>query len=202
MALQYFLSAPFTYAGGGVAVGQKVWVFFNNTTAMAPIYHNAEGSRKPNPLKTDAAGRVEFYAEAGDYELLVNGVRFEITVDGSIAGTDAAATALILTVGAPGGIGTGRGRVYNDTGRTLEIVAVRVTAVNVGGGGLLVDVNINGTSIYTQQANRPAVPAGAGTGTVKSTSFNTGAALADGNYITADVDNGSYDHLVVQVFVR
>jgi len=99
-------------------------------------------------------------------------------------------------------VGVGQGRVYNDTGRTLQVAAVRVSAVNVGGGGLIVDVNKNGSSIYTTQANRPTVPAGAGTGTVKNVGFNTGTVIADGEYITADVDQGSYDHLVVQVFVR
>lgn len=201
MSLVFFQSQPFTYPGGGLAVNVPVRVLFADATTLAPIYHNGAGARKVNPVRTDGNGLVSFWVEPGDYDLLANGITTPVTVD---AGGDpeTASTSLVLSVGSPGGIGTGRGRVYNDTGRTLYVTAVRMTALNAGGGGLVADVNINGSTIYSTQQNRPSLPVSVGTGTVKNTGFNVGAALADGDYVTIDVDQGTFDHLVVQVFVR
>ena len=54
------------------------------------------------------------------------------------------------------------------------------------GADLIVDININGTSIWaTTQANRLTIAAGATTGT--QTSFDT-TALTEGDIITIDVD--------------
>lgn len=202
MALVFFQSDPFTYPGGGIAAGVKVRVLFDGTTVLAPIYYDSAGARKPNPLRTDEAGLVDFYIEPGDYQMFANGLYFPFTVDAGGAGLEAAATAIVMSVGSPGGVGVGKGRFYNDTGRTLDLTSIRVTALNVAGGGLLVDVNKNGVSIYTAQQNRPAIAAGAGTGTVKNVGFDAGTALQDGAYMSFDVDQGTYDHLVVQAFVR
>jgi hypothetical protein len=201
MSLSHFLSDPFTYPGGGIAADVPVQVLQFDSVVKVPIYHDAIGTRKPNPTRTGNDGMVEFYAEPGTYDLLANGITTTVVVEPG-GSPDPAATSLVLSVGSPGGVGSGRARVYNDTGRTMILTAIRVSALNVAGGGLLVDVNKNGVSIYTAQQNRPSLPAGAGSGTVKNTGFDTGMALADGDYVTVDVDQGTYDHLVVQIFVR
>lgn len=202
MALSYFLSDVFTYNGVTVADNVLARVFFAGTTALAPLYHDALGARKPNPLRTDPFGQIEFYAEDGSYDILINGLTFTVNVAGGTPQAGAASTSLVVSAGTPGGPAVGKGRVYNDLGRVLVVTSIRVTALNVSGGGLLVDVNKNGSTIYTTQANRPAVPAGAGTGTVKNAGFNPGTKLEDGAYVSVDVDQGTFDHLIVQIFVR
>jgi hypothetical protein len=54
------------------------------------------------------------------------------------------------------------------------------------GSAILVDVNKNGTTIYTTQANRPTIAAGANAGGPGATPDVT--TLAAGDYLTVDVD--------------
>lgn len=103
-------------------------------------------------------------------------------------------------------VGTGTFRIYNDTGRTWTILAVRVTvgtAPTGGSTGVRVDVNKNGSSIFGSSSAQPTIAPG--TNTAKVTSFATDT-VADGDYLTVDVDNvGSTnpgEDLVVQVVVK
>lgn len=81
---------------------------------------------------------------------------------------------------------TGVERIYNDSPRTLTIGTVRASVgVAPDGQALIVDVNVNGTSIYTTQANRPTIAAGQLTGTGGTPDVAT---WAPGDYITVDVD--------------
>ncbi|MGI5233848.1 hypothetical protein [Actinoallomurus sp. CA-142502] len=99
---------------------------------------------------------------------------------------------------------TGKARLYNDTGTTLTIRSVRASAGTAPtGSAIVVDVNKNGATIFTTQANRPAIAAGATTsGKVTNMDINT---LADGDYLSVDLDQvGSTvagSDLVVQVEV-
>ncbi len=84
----------------------------------------------------------------------------------------------------------GQGRWYNDTGRALFVQSVRASVGTApAGASVIVDVNKNGTTIFTTQANRPTIAAGANT--VKRTQ---GASppdvtmIADGDYLTIDID--------------
>ncbi|MGH3375974.1 MAG: hypothetical protein ACRDP6_14645 [Actinoallomurus sp.] len=101
-------------------------------------------------------------------------------------------------------ISTGKGRIYNDTGVTLTIRSVRASVGTAPtGASLIVDVNKNGTTIFTTQANRPTVAISGNTsGKVTNMDVTT---LADGDYITVDIDQiGSTvagADLVVQVEV-
>ena len=99
--------------------------------------------------------------------------------------------------------GTGAFRIYNDSGRTWTIVAVRATVGTAPtGASLIVDVNKNGTTIFTTQANRPTIAVS--TNTIKRTNMDV-TTVADGDYLTVDVDQiGSTvagSNLVVQVAV-
>lgn len=89
----------------------------------------------------------------------------------------------------PGTVSTvvGGGRYYNDSGRTLTIMSVR-SAVGTAptGQSLICDVNKNGTTIFTTQANRPTIAA-AGTTSGKITNMDV-TTLADGDYLSVDVD--------------
>lgn len=80
-----YTSEPFTYPGGGVAAGVPVAVYFSGTLVRAAIFHDAAGAvLKANPVKTDNAGVVSFYAEPGDYELWANGEMTPITITGPV----------------------------------------------------------------------------------------------------------------------
>lgn len=101
-------------------------------------------------------------------------------------------------------VGTGQHRIYNDTGVTQIIRAVRASVGTAPtGAAVRVDVNKNGSSIFTTQANRPSIPVSQFTsGKVVNMDITT---LADGDFITVDVDViGSTiagADLVVQVLV-
>jgi hypothetical protein len=84
-------------------------------------------------------------------------------------------------------VGTGQHRIYNDTGVTQIIRAVRASVGTAPtGAAVRVDVNKNGTTIFTTQANRPSIPVSQFTsGKVVNMDITT---LADGDFITVDVD--------------
>jgi hypothetical protein len=68
--------------------------------------------------------------------------------------------------------------------KTIQRVALTVGTAPTG-AAILVDINKNGSTIWSTQANRATVATSATTGT--TTTFNT-TALADGDYLTIDVD--------------
>lgn len=81
----------------------------------------------------------------------------------------------------------GTARYYNDTGAPLVIKGVRASAGTAPtGASIIVDVNLNGTTIFTTQGNRPTIAAsGVTSGLV--TNMNV-TAWPSGNYLTVDVD--------------
>lgn len=84
-------------------------------------------------------------------------------------------------------VAVGTHRLYNDSGATLTIKAVRAsvgTAPTGAGSSVTIDVNINGTtSIFT---TRPTIAAGSNT-SGKVTTFST-TTISDGSYFTVDID--------------
>jgi hypothetical protein len=99
----------------------------------------------------------------------------------------------------------GTHRLYNDSGANWTIVGIRASVGTApAGASILVDVNINGTTIFTTQANRPAIAAAANTsGKVTNMDVTT---VTNGQYLTIDVDQiGSStagSDLTVQVEVQ
>ncbi len=83
--------------------------------------------------------------------------------------------------------GTGAFKIYNDTGETLTIKAVRASVGTAPtGASLIVDINIGGTTIFTTQSNRPTITAG-NTTSGKVTNMDV-TSIADGSYFTVDCD--------------
>jgi len=80
---------------------------------------------------------------------------------------------------------TGQLRIYNKMGRDVTIVKVFICVGTApGGGGIYVDVNINGTSILN---TRPHIMSGQYT--AESTDFGLLAnGWSDGEYLTMDID--------------
>jgi hypothetical protein len=78
-------------------------------------------------------------------------------------------------------------RLYNDMGATWTISGVRASVGTApAGASVIVDVNKNGTTIFTTQANRPTIAAGANTsGNVTNMNVTT---VAAGEYLTIDID--------------
>lgn len=86
--------------------------------------------------------------------------------------------------------GVGDTRLYNDTGTEWTIASVRATVETAPSGGtVVVDVNIDDTTIFTTQDNRPTV-ADAGMTSGKVTSAEV-TSVPDGSYLTIDVDTAT-----------
>lgn len=77
-------------------------------------------------------------------------------------------------------------RWYNDTGRTLTFTSARasVGTAPTGTGSIIVDVNKDGTTIMTGTKVVIALT----TFSTKQTTFST-ATIADGSYLTVDIDS-------------
>lgn len=83
-------------------------------------------------------------------------------------------------------VATGTGRLYNATGQSITISKVFLSVGTAPvGASIIVDIHKNGTTIFTTQANRPAISASAYTGYSTSIDVTT---WADGEYLTMDVD--------------
>jgi hypothetical protein len=94
--------------------------------------------------------------------------QFLATIEGSIA------------------VAGGRLRFYNKLGRTVTITKVFCACEEPpAGAALIFDVNKNGTTIFTNQAHRPQIAIGQNTGETTDIDVNS---LADGDYLTIDVD--------------
>lgn len=82
--------------------------------------------------------------------------------------------------------GGGTLKVPNTTGRTLTLRPVRIDVSTAPtGAALIVDVNKNGTTIFTTQANRPQCAVSAVTGTSATPDVTSWAA---GETLTVDID--------------
>lgn len=81
---------------------------------------------------------------------------------------------------------TGGIRLYNDSGSTWTILGVRASVGTAPtGSSIIIDVLINGTTIFTTQANRPTIPAAANTsGNVANMDVTT---IANGSYFTVNI---------------
>lgn len=90
------------------------------------------------------------------------------------------------TAAGPLFVGTGAARVYLDSNYTLETVRIAVGSAPVGLDSIIVDVNKNGLTIYTDQNNRPFLAESQVTATGNAA---TGTVFAPGDYMTIDVDS-------------
>ena len=116
--------------------------------------------------KTD--GLLYTESPAGLERLITPGINYAFSVAGQLA------------------IQTGVHRIYNDTGATLTIKSVRASVGTAPtGAAILVDVNINGTTIFSGGTGRPQIAVS--TNTNKTTGMST-TTIADGSYFTVDVD--------------
>lgn len=80
----------------------------------------------------------------------------------------------------------GKLRIYNLTGVTKVIQKVQLSVSNAPtGAAIIVDVNKDGTTLFTTQSNRPQIAAGDNTGITATVENNQ---WANGEYLTLDID--------------
>lgn len=111
-------------------------------------------------------------------------------VDGLVAGGGGGGGPKTAVFKLAGLLATGAGatRLYNDTGATWTVVSIRASVETApSGGSVVIDVNKNGTTLFTTQANRPTIAA-SGTTSGKVTTMDV-TTVADGDYLTVDVDS-------------
>jgi len=72
----------FWYPSGALAIAVQARVFSRHVNALASIYADAAGTIPlPNPITTDGAGMLTFYATIGDYWIHIGGTSFRIAMD-------------------------------------------------------------------------------------------------------------------------
>ena len=81
----------------------------------------------------------------------------------------------------------GAHRLYNDSPNAWTLVSVRASVGTAPvGASIIIDLNIDGTTVFTTQSNRPAIAAGANASS-KVTNMNV-TSVAPGSYLTVDID--------------
>lgn len=135
---------------------------------------NAVGALTPIPVgaDTEVLTADSSDAEGVDWQTSAGGPGQRVTVTWS---RDGAAT---VTAGAM--------RWYNRTGAARTVHGVWPAAGTAPtGADLVVDVNKNGATIFSTQANRPRVAAGGNGGALAVPDVTS---IADGDYLTVDID--------------
>lgn len=98
------------------------------------------------------------------------------------------------------------GRVFNDTGRNLEITAVKLYRRLAGDAGTTeVDVQVDGSSIYSTAANRPKVLFSAGNDAVNAGGAIASPTWASGSYLEVEItqaETGPRRDLTVSIATR
>lgn len=126
-----------------------------------------------------AAGSVRVYAKTGGTLWVRNSAGVERPLEPGVVFPFSRAGTLVASVGTH--------RLYNDTGSDLTIKAVRASVgAAPSGSSIIVDVNVNGSTIFSTQPNRPAILAGNFT-SGKVVAMNT-VTIADGAYFSIDID--------------
>jgi hypothetical protein len=147
------------------------------------------GSRFDTPLNllqvaspsNPAAGYSKLFFKTGDQLFWRNSSGTEKQITPQIAFAFSYTGTLAVT--------TGVHRLYNDSGGTLTIQGVRISVGTAPTGStILCDFNIDGTTIFSTQGNRPSVAISASPPTSgKVTNFNT-TTISNGSYFTVDID--------------
>ena len=92
----------------------------------------------------------------------------------------------LFTVEGALSVGSGSIRIPNHAGRTLNIIGVYLdVSTPPTGAAIIGDIHLDGTTIFTNQAHRPQIAAGANSGNTTDIDVS---AWADGSYLTMGVD--------------
>lgn len=163
-----------------------------NVTGQCLIHGAVTVMQTASP-PTPVAGQMQIYATGDRLHTKDSG--------GTVTRYSPAGLIIPYSISGPLEVGEGTLRLYNDTGQPWTIIAVRASVATApAGSAVVIDVHKNGTSIFADPSGQPTIPA-SGT-THKVTSF-ADPVVADGDYLTVDIDAvGSSDpgeDLVVQI---
>lgn len=165
-----------------------------------PTDTHVNGVVVPGSITNPVSGT---FTGARNFIRISDGTALRATTDG---GTGGGTPLGVVVANLPGtvAVGTGKARLYNDSGRTLTILSTRASVGTAPtGASLIVDANLNGTTIFTTQSKRPTIATGTFTDQGEVPDDTTWAA---GEYLTFDVDQvGSTiagAELVVTVWVQ
>jgi len=200
-----------TYECVDASVGAAVWnstggIGSGNATAIDSIPVDLTGitngktivyNLTQNKLLPGAGGAALTVEEIDGTPTVANVIKIKVT-NGKL--TDNTGGVVTLDLGGGGSpvrmalfrhedvlvVGSGVSRIYNLTGADLTISKVHAALNSApAGSSAIFDVHKEGTTIFTTQANRPAVAAGANTG--ETTTIDV-ATWPNGSYLTADID--------------
>ena len=120
-------------------------------------------------------------------------------------GSARVAVVLPYSYGGTLALAVGTFRLYNDSGNTWTIQNVRASVGTAPtGASVIIDINVDGTTIFSTQANRPTIAVSTNTSGLVS-NMNT-TTVANGSYLTVDIDQvGSTvagSDLTVQIGVK
>lgn len=101
-----------------------------------------------------------------------------------VGGGSTTPASAVFSVAGNVAVGTGLARYYASDNLTITNVVASVGTAPTG-SSIIVDVNKNGTTLFTTQANRPTITASS---FVDLTSLPDVTAVAAGDYLTIDVD--------------
>lgn len=199
---------PIRDGSGVLRVGATVRLLEPNTLTMIaePIYIDDTGVEvRENPWVAED-GIVDFYLDKPrrvDIGITPEGSTAEIVRgDQEVGDIEVYKETLPFTMAGVVAASEGRLRFYVEDDCTIEQVRASLGVPAVG-SNLVVDVNRNGTSIFSSTATQPTVVAGENTGVAVP---DTTTDLVAGDYLTIDIDQigattpGS--DLVVQIRVR
>jgi len=150
---------------------EDTWGNILNT--FLDVAHNTDGT-----LKTDAVAT----------GTITNGTVTEVKLATALA-TKVNSHPQVLPYSYGGALAVvgGTFRLYNDSGAAWTITSVRASVGTAPtGASVIVDVNVDGTTIFSTQANRPTIAAAANTSSTV-TNMNT-TSVANGSYLTVDID--------------
>lgn len=157
-------------------------------TSGDPRKLNRAGYTKGDVVAADAAGELTAVPVGTDTEVLTADSSDPEGVDWQVQGGGPSGQRFTVTWSRDGDatVTTGLMRWYNRTGATRTIHGVWPAAgVAPTGANLVLDVHKNGTTVFTNQADRPAVTAGGNGGVLAFPAVTT---IADGEYLTVDID--------------
>lgn len=154
-------------------------------------WFNNKGEARFSPAKSDSVG-VQIVGQSGQtanvFEQVSNTgiVLARMEANGAWRAPNVGRSVQFTKAGALA-LGAGSFSWFNDTGVPATIRSVRATVgTSPAGAAIIVDVNVNGTTIFSTQANRPTIAAAAKT-SGKVTGFST-VVIPDGASVTVDVD--------------
>lgn len=154
------------------------WSFNNDYFALGALHLNAQVDG--NPLVIDDIIEIDSNEIYIHKDVTISGI---LEVLENILGVP---RQTIFTIAGQLEVTSNPLRVYNKFGFTQTISGIFLSVDTVpSGSAIIVDVNKDGTTIFTTQGNRPQIAAGVNTGSSYTIDVDS---WADGEYLTVDVD--------------